>query len=403
MSYTNMRIKNLKCQFHMPLKLKSKFVNKKEVSQSLPPFALVHANAVDEYPACPSNWMHGSDIASSYFLKVEEGKGMWLNFNDCFGHTHHVAVVISIQGVNPVTGQQTDKLRLEQYESKCPIHDEAFQQDRFCPSCKFKWPAQNYLTTTTTPNGLLWLDGFRVPGGSVRQYIFTAEKIKGIAEQLIGEDKVYAIGIAFYLSKEKKPVPKNVPNRSRFYSGGGIGGQSVGSTKIFHTSKGFASNSSSTTKLPSLLDYGDDKRACQLNTQNLKGDKTIGASITSKSGSFVSAGFEAMNDSINELNDLIEEYPCSDLHDVEDTGLADDPTVDLDEEISEEVKLEIGAGALIEQKVYPDNKPLDFWEAEPAGMIYINYCNKKQFEQIIKAGKREEKEEGFMQDLNVGG
>ena len=101
-------------------------------------------------------------------------------------------------------------MRLEQYRNKCPIHAYEFQQDRFCPECKFKWPPQNYLATTGTPVGMFWLDGFRTAEGQVKQYILTAEEIKGVAAQIIGDQRVFAIGVAFYKSKLPKPLPPPV-------------------------------------------------------------------------------------------------------------------------------------------------------------------------------------------------
>jgi hypothetical protein len=208
--------KDLKCMFNMPEKIKSEFNDEDEMSHSLPPFDPMDVYPVDEYDACPSNWMNGSDIASSYFVGVEEDKGMWLDFNECFYHTHDVAVVISIQGINPITGQKMvaeKALKLEQYHKKCPIHGSKFQQDRFCPECGFKWPGQNYLSTTGTPEMQMWLDGFRSSDGKVRQYIITEDKMRGVASQMIGENRVFAIGIAYYLSKNKKPYMLQRPEK----------------------------------------------------------------------------------------------------------------------------------------------------------------------------------------------
>jgi hypothetical protein len=55
---------------------------------------------------------------------------------------------------------------------------------------------------------MLWIDGFRNEKGEVRQYVITEDEASGVAAQLIGEDRVFAIGFAFYKSKEPKPVPK---------------------------------------------------------------------------------------------------------------------------------------------------------------------------------------------------
>ena len=66
-------------------------------------------------------------------------------------------------------------------------------------------------------------------------------------------------------------------------------------------------------------------------------------------------------------------------------------------------KLEIGAGALIQQRVYDDPKILTYWEEKPAGMIYINYCDEKTKKKILETGRRADKKDGFMKDIKVGG
>jgi hypothetical protein len=85
-----------------------------EDTHTLPPFDECPVFVVDEYPNCPPNWMNGSANASSYFIPVEAGRGMWFDFTKNINHSHHVAVVISVQGVNPIDGQKTSKLNLEQ-------------------------------------------------------------------------------------------------------------------------------------------------------------------------------------------------------------------------------------------------------------------------------------------------
>ena len=179
---------------------------KGEEVHQLPPYCPCNAYVVDEYENCPDNWMHGSDKASSYFVPVEPNRGLWFDFTANDLHSHHVAVVVSVQGINPVTGQKTSCLNLEQYKGKCPIHEKNFEYNRFCPDCGYEWPAQSYLATTTRQ--VLWIDGFRGENGKVRQYIITEEEIRGIAAQMIGDERVFAIGFAFYLSKNPKPQPE---------------------------------------------------------------------------------------------------------------------------------------------------------------------------------------------------
>lgn len=206
-----MSINNLYCVFNMPKIVEQKFIDGRETSNGLPAYAPRKAFKVDDYESCPINWMHGSSLSNSYFVPIEKNHGFWLDFNRNFGNKKHVAIVISIQGVNPLDAQSMVEgaLCLKQYRTSCPIHSEEFKADRYCEKCNYKWVPQNYLATTGTPNGFLWLDGFLTSEGVVRQYYFTEEEVKGVAHQLIGaEKKVYSIGIAFYLSKNPKPEPK---------------------------------------------------------------------------------------------------------------------------------------------------------------------------------------------------
>lgn len=64
-------------------------------------------------------------------------------------------------------------------------------------------------------------------------------------------------------------------------------------------------------------------------------------------------------------------------------------------------KLEIGAGAKIHQKIGADPEKIDFWQEEPAGMIYINYCDISTAERILAAGQRQQKAEGFLSGVNL--
>ena len=349
----------------MPKAVEQKFVDGKEVARGLPPRNARDAYVVDEYPACPQNWMRSSGEVSSYFVPVLPEHGLWFDFNENKKHTHHVAVVISVQGINAVTGQKTDKLRLEQYKKKCPIHNEPFGHERFCEKCGYKWPQQNYLASNVTPNPYFWLDGFRSQDGEVRQYVFTEEIARGVAAQLIGEERVFAIGIAFYLSKEvKPPEPVNVVHRydwtvpTHFYT----------PQFTYDVSSAWTSSSIGTR----------------------------GLSAGGKSSSMGDVNLCAGTD--NNVLHLTNEYEL----------ISQDSIVGLDSfesvETVETTKLEISAGAKINQKIYPDTEKLSFWQKEPAGIIYINYVPTEDAEKIIAAGKIDmtAKGEGFLRRLNVG-
>ena len=401
---------DLKCIFNMPEKIKSEFDNDEERAHFLPPFAPVDAYPVDEYEACPDNWMNGSDIASSYFVGVKEDHGMWLDFNECFYHTHDVAVVISIQGINPITGQKMvaeKALRLEQYHKNCPIHNTPYKQDRFCEECGFKWPGQNYLSTTGTPEMMMWLDGFRTPEGKVRQYIFTEDKMRGVASQMIGEERVFAIGIAYYLSKHKKPYmlkrPEKIEESPNLYfsqppaycgtgqpmfffpmhtpGDGNIGKKKFGSKcdsdmlyrAIGSTDVKDVLCSNALDKISCNLDSSEPIASAQVQLQSMANDPDL--TITTNHA--FDHGI-VLGDSAQDITQSVQ------------------PVVPVKQ-------LEIGAGALIQQRVYDDPKMMDYWESEPAGMIYINYCDEETKKKIIDGGRRAGEKDGFMKDIKVGG
>ena len=59
-------------------------------------------------------------------------------------------------------------------------------------------------------------------------------------------------------------------------------------------------------------------------------------------------------------------------------------------------------GARIKQDVGVDTNPIEFWQPEPAGLIYINYVTQEEADRIIAEGKREEAKDGSLDGLNVG-
>jgi len=460
---TQMKVKELSATFHLPTKLQPTFgADGKELAQQLPPCNPMPAFPVDMYPACPRTWMHGSDMASSYFVPVEEEKGLWIDFNECEKFGYDVAVVISVQGINPITGQKTDKLRLEQYKKKCPVHDVSFKQDRFCPKCGFKWPSQNYVTTTSTPEGYLWIDGFRNPNGTVRQYIFTEEEMKSIAGQLIGKDKVFAIGIAFYISKKKKETKSddsdfnemlkqvNSGDNAASYSPpaymghgsktpfiGFVGGMTKGGSAgdVVHAQpmffspmhqpqnwKNSSSSSSSTSSGSASTRKGLNKRKGVVTSPSAKdllrgasiGDANISCCVNNETMPMATSGMDmSLDGTLAEINELqVDSFegdaveilaaaavsPAISPEDalVEETEVPEVIDASEVEEIDPVKNLEIAAGALIKQQIHEDPKKMDYWEPEPFGMIYVNYCDPETAKRILAQGRIKEKADGFM-------
>jgi hypothetical protein len=203
------------------LNMPDALLDRKDGSEhDLPPFRRRKSFLVDEYPGCPSEWPRSEGSQISYFVPVIKDKGMWLDFNPCSEAVHEVAIVVSIQGINAITGLPSEDVVLEQYKEECPKHKVKFGPHRFCEKCGYRWPKQNYLSTTSTPEGNLWLDGFRSGDGVVRQYLLTEERLRGVAAAIVGERRVHAIGISFFLSKAMKPKHDIVLERREIIYGG---------------------------------------------------------------------------------------------------------------------------------------------------------------------------------------
>jgi len=455
MRYSNdqlMGVNGLYASINTPDALKGEEVH------ALPPYSPCPVHVVDEYENCPDNWMHGSDIASSYFVPVQPGKGLWFDFTQNDLHSHHVAVVISVQGINPVTGQKTSALNLEQYKKQCPIHKVDFEYNRFCPECGYEWPAQNYLSTTTRQ--ILWIDGFRGENGRVRQYIITEEEIRGIAAQMIGDDRVFAIGFAFYLSKNPKP---SIPVRKAdfytaplpesalpWYSPAGWGRSGYSGP-----SSGYSGSSGYPT-LPSSINinagsWGVSGPVGATGVQGTTGgciikgfppSNTISPSvrITQEQLQDLKLQILAQNPQCMgvQLNDQTR-FPPDDAYSLHQLAAGDGNlncyySTQVDENGNEdpesfcprkryrkvyknaesgedyyvpvrpkkETKLEIGAGAKIGQEIGIDPESIDFWQEESAGMIYVNYVTQEKCDEILAGGKRQHKQDTFLAGLAVG-
>lgn len=322
------------CTFNMPVALSG------ENEFGLPPYAPQEAYLVDDYEDSLNSWMQSDEKVSSYFVGVKSNHGMWLDFNNNYNLDKEVAILISVQGVNPITGLPQKEPLLEQYNDMCPKHNIPFGKDRYCSECGYKWPKQNYLSTCGTPRGRLWLDGFRSIDGLVRQYIFTEEVARGVAANIIGEKRVFAIGITFFESKKKKEVR--------------LGG--------FNNRDYLDFNSSEAT-----LGYKAPQSSISF------------SSLTTPRGNFKS-----------DTNS----YSASGSSVLRSRGIAKNS-------FQEDSQIEIGAGAKIKQSVYECPEDLDFWVDKPSGMICINYCPSSLVAKIISKGDKYKKD-GFMENIPVG-
>lgn len=363
--YARMESQGLHAYLNMPTMLASRYdTSGVEVDQQLPPYAPRAAMLVDRSPGCPAHWMRSSGKAMSYFVSVKEDHGMWLDFSRQTT-PYHVAIVVSVQGVNAVTGLPVTDVFLEQYLEKCPKHDKPFGPARLCEDCGYKWPKQNYLASTANSMYQFWIDGFRVADGAVRQYVLTMDKLKGVAANIIGENRVFAIGLSFFLSKEKKPeIPP--PRQSRINYGQMSGGMLLNDAPLEDL-------------CGPVLDF------CEYAWVNDNySSSTSNGGLPPQAATFAGMAPPPVVDRSRERRLTSVLYR---------TFSAVAPMAVK--------KVEVGAGARIKQAVYDDPESLDFWRNEPQALIYINYALEADVEAILAQGEidLDGSKEGFLEGI----
>lgn len=352
--------------FHVSLNTPKAISGNKGVS-NLPPYCPSKTFEVEHYN-CPETWMRGNENAKSYFFEVKEDLGMWFDFNKNKGNEKDVAVVISVQKINPIDNEPISDLRMVQY-NKCPIHYCEFEENNFCRECNFKHPYQNYISTTICDKNDFWNDGFCTPEG-VRQFFFTKEECRGIAEQIIGNEKSYSIGFAFYESKQNKPRPPKI-RKPMPYKKHTLIGKNEFDCDINHILDEFRDDTflendpkeDFMSMKPQLFSPMGGQDCYKVGTGPLTRGLDIEESIMPA---------VAKADSLEEDN------------------------IDIDD------TFDIGAGCTIRQEYKKDPKELNYWEEKPSAVIYVNYCNSILFNKIMKEGKRKEVTLGKLSRIKVG-
>lgn len=318
----------------------------------------------DCLPGVPDEWVGGP---GSYVCPVDVQWGLYFDWtaNDSM----NTAVLASVKGMNPITGQKLEDVSLASYEEKCPVHDVKFKgDDRFCPKCEYEWPPQNYVCHPNT----LWWDGFRQPDGSVRQFFFSEEEKRDIAALVIGkENAVPAFGFVFYEpKKERKPYHAPITSADSDYTGPAYSGYShivdltpnyYVPTKFYNSSSGPAGHvGSPCSDIPRAL------------STNSVGD--IGAEERT-SGQIVTA--DAMSDEPEKPKARLERL---------------------------NVKVSVGAGAEISQDLAKDPLSVRDWKDDPSAMIRLYFVFAEQFSDMLRHGVEPLKGEkdGYLKGLPVG-
>jgi hypothetical protein len=316
----------------------------------LPPGSAIDVLPVDAFESPLSHWIKG---AGNYVVPVDSDWGLWFDFTS--NDKMNTAVLLSIKGMNPVTGQRTNGLELERYEEKCPVHKAKFKDGLFCEKCNYKWPDQNYIAYPNT----LWWDGFRSSDGKVRQFFFTEDMAKSVPELVIGkEDTVPAFGFAFFRPKVAR-APAVVTQR--------IGGAVYGAGIL------------------GSYDYVYDSHIVVDETHNYF--SSVSNAASSPSVMFCNATACAGGASA-------------------ETGQLSTQNVQVLKKHTRSAKAEVGvgAGAEISQNLEIDSLKVSDWENEPASVMRLYFMFVEQFEEIKSKGTVDlvGEKEGYLSGLPVG-
>lgn len=371
-------------------------------NSNLPPGIPIPVLPVDYLKNRPNFWIGGQ---GSYVCPIESDWALWFNWTM---NKRDIAILTSVKGMNPITGQRIDGFGLEQYKSKCPVHDVQFKHGKFCSECNFKWPEQNYIADPCK----FYLDGFRSSDGEVRQFYFTEDMAKSIPELVIGkEDTVPAFGFCFYSLKDKKikfEDGKRLKNEwltevSGVYGGvtglrGGadLGGSITGMTGSFGFSgstgsKGLSTGSSIRSKhMPHSIIPGLYRKSLDI---DLIHDSSKCACYSSSTCDGVDSAVPVAAAAF-----VVNEEKTS-------GGLisAFSPLEECERSIDASVG--IGAGEKIRQMIEKDMRSINSWQDEPSGIIRIYFVFREQFERFVEDGLNNLTgyKESFLDSLPVGG
>lgn len=300
-------------------------------------------------PGAPKEWVRE---AGSYVCPVDTEWGLWFDFT--MNDDINTAIMVSVKGINPITGQKIEGFGLEQYADKCPVHNEPFTHERHCEKCGYKWVPQSYLSH---PN-ILWLDGFKQPDGSVRQFFFTDEDKRDVASLVIGkENTVPAFGFVFYRPKNPRTPPKSIL-------------RGVSEMSVYPKNSAFIANSYYFNNSGSHTYYAATHTTC------------------------CSKG--------------IIKAQCVSNDEISDTKLG---SIELSERGIQEPKqskdVSVGAGAQIRQDIETCSLGVNGWQEQYSGIIRLYFCFEEQFNDILSKGGIKDfisnpDKKGYLKNIPVG-
>lgn len=384
-----------------------------DVVHPLPAGVMAPAYPVSRYEACPDSWRKQGD---AFFIPIPRGEdgqgpGMWYDWRAARQGEFEVAVVPSTTGLNPLTGQKADALRLERYVERCPVHEEAFLAERFCERCHFAWPPQNYVCEPNT----LWWDGFRRPDGEVRQFFFSDDVLRDVGVASLGKDRVPAFGFAFFLAKEERPRPVNLYRGMPMAAAAAASPFFVGAVTVNAggADEDFvdccAAASDDTAEADGELGDGLNRGTLASLPDDTPGPRGVpvaaGAAAPSRRAAAASAqvGFARRL----KMASLKSRGAASMSPPAAATSAPRPPAPPRSVgEVRREAILKtvaVGAGARISQDLEPDPKPLSAWHEEPAAITTVYFVPEEVAAQILEGPQRDlvGDREGFVGKLPV--
>lgn len=306
-------------------------INVNESHHSLPPdLGPFKEFKVADY-FCPDEW-----DKNGIFIPVQEKEPLWIDLR----MNPTCACLISVQKVNPVTGEKSD---LKAGLSKNPM--------------------QNYLKLPEQ----LWLDGYS-KDGKVYQFTVTTEKSEyAVCDYVLDpqDNDSQAIGIAFFGEKNPKPAkPVIRPNANGLFANpytkgySGVLEDSIGYNGINYNSSG-----------EQLL------RSVKISCSTVKHVKPPVSTRV--------------------IEDAIPAH-------VEAFSAEFETTTDFDCNV--QTKASMAAGGRILQNIRQDENSIEFYKSEPDCVISIYMCLPGQFQQIMNQGRRDEpKKDKYVMSGEIAG
>jgi len=357
-------------------------------THALPPGTALEVYEVDSFKEKAPHWIIGE---GSYVVKVNPDKGLWFDWR---ANPITTAILPSIKGCNPITGQLIDGFSLEQYKTKCPVHNIDFESGLKCPECGYKWAPQNYIAT---PN-YLWWDGFRTQDGEVRQFFFSEDMKRDVATGLLGkENTVPAFGFAFY-KNTKMPIMNTRSRGVESYSG-------YVQTEICYNDNSYLDCSSGAKGVQGFQGpqgvFGVIN-SCAVNSVGAQG-------YTGTKGNPGVIGVLSNQNLELNFSDISPTLYCVNSSDTFSTDtlasrrLSSNRLSSVSVEPKAKVDVAVGAGAKIHQSISADKADLSDYTETPEAIIRVYFVFETEFNMYASKGFiSSPRREGYLANITVG-